>query len=67
MASWIDQMFSAQQAHAGGVVRRSIHDINKYASLEEVLERVDDQGWHVVQIGDQIIVLCNTGDIRILR
>lgn len=67
MASWIDQMFSAQQVRGGGVVRRSIHDINRYASLEEVLQRVDDEGWHVVQIGDQVIVLCNTGDMRILR
>ncbi|MEV7828390.1 hypothetical protein [Microbacterium enclense] len=60
-------MFSAQQVRGGGVVRRIIHDTNRYASLEEVLQRVDDEGWHVVQIGDQVIVLCSTGDMRILR
>jgi hypothetical protein len=64
--AWIDQMFDSNQARTGGVVRRSIHDIDKYTSLPDVLERAAAEGWHVVQIGDQVIVLCNTGDLRIL-
>jgi len=65
--AWIDQIFNAQQAQEGGTVRRSIRDVEQYAGgVANFLEEVKKYGFHVVQIGDQLVVLCNKGDIKLL-
>lgn len=63
--TWVDQIFNARQAGTGGVVRRSVHDVQRYGSLEEIIERAQDEGWHVIETGDQIVVLCHTGALLI--
>jgi hypothetical protein len=40
MSAWIDQIFEAQQVNSGNVVRRKIDDVNKYASMDELIEEV---------------------------
>jgi hypothetical protein len=59
MSAWIDQMFGARQVNKGGLVRRSRADIDKYASIGEVIAEAKRRSSHVIESGDQVIVLCN--------
>jgi hypothetical protein len=66
MSSWVDQIFKAAQTGSGGVVRRSIYDVQRLGVLEEIVDRAIDEGWHVIETGDQIVVLCHPGRLNIL-
>jgi hypothetical protein len=66
--AWIDQIFEARIVKEGGSVRRHIADADRLGGgLENFLDEVEKRGFHVVQVGDQLVVLCNRGDIHILR
>ena len=64
MSAWVDQMFQAQAA-SGGVVRRARADVDKLASLQEVIAEARARGFHVVETGDQVVVLCHPGQMVI--
>ena len=66
MSAWIDQIFEAQQVNSGNVVRRKIDDVNKYASMDELIEEVKKRQYHLVECGDQVLIICNKGSIRII-
>ena len=65
MASWLDQWFQATATETGGIVRRSRADVDRYASLEQVIDTAQSRGWHVIEVGDQVVVLCNEGAIEL--
>jgi hypothetical protein len=59
-------MFSADAARTDGVVRRQKFDVHRHGVLDQIIERAQENGWHVLESDTQIIVLCNTGHLRIL-
>ena len=61
MSAWIDQIFEVASAANGNVVRRARVDVEKYASVTELLEEVQKRGFHLIETGDQLVILCNTG------
>jgi len=61
--TWIDQIFDAQQVGSGGVVRRSRDDVERYASLKELVEEARRRRFHVIETGGQVVVLCHEGDV----
>ena len=63
--SWLDQIFGADQVAKGGVVRRNIDDVHKLCSLENLLYEVRTREFHLIETGDQYIVVCNQGVIKI--
>ena len=65
MSSYVDNMFRAQAA-AGGVVRRNIGDVYRLGVLDEIVDVAREEGWHVIETGDQIVVLCHTGRLSII-
>ncbi len=65
MSAWVDQIFDAQQAATGGVVRRSTSDVTRFRALPEIVRRSRTQGFHVIETGDQIVILCNRGELII--
>ena len=65
MNAWIEQWFGAQQASSGVVIRRALADVQQYASLDEVIDEAQARGWHVIETGDQIVVLCHEGAIQV--
>ncbi len=66
--AWIERIFRSRIVQEGGPVRRHIADIEKYGGgLQNLLDAAERRGFHVVQIGDQIVVLCNPGELRVLR
>jgi len=66
MSAWVDQIFRAAQSANGGVVRRSVLDVYQKGALDEILDRAMVEGWHVIETGDQIVVLCHRGRLNIL-
>ena len=65
MSAWIDQMFDADAVSNNGVVRRSVRDVEKNASMEELLNEVQTRKYHLIETGDQVIVICNPGVLKI--
>jgi hypothetical protein len=65
--SWIERIFNSRIVLEGGPVRRHIKDIDKYGGgLQNLLDEAAKRRFHVIQIGDQIVVLCNPGEMRVL-
>lgn len=48
------------------MVRRSLYDVERLGVLDEIVERAIDEGWHVIETGDQVVVLCHPGQLNIL-
>lgn len=62
---WIAQIFDSYAASHGGVVRRSKKDVEKFASLAEVISAATRRGFHVIETGGQIVILCHKGALTI--
>lgn len=65
MRAWMNQVFAAGQANTGGVVRRSVYDVDRYVGIPEFVRECRDQGYHVIETGDQLVVLCHEGSMII--
>lgn len=66
MSAYVDAMFRAAAAANDGVVRRQKLDVLNNRVLDEIIERAKENEWHVLESDTQIIVLCNSGHLRIL-
>ena len=64
--SWINQIFKSKQARNGGVVRRSLASISRYASLPALKAEVARRRFHMVIIGDQAVITCNNGNLALV-
>lgn len=66
MNAWLTQVFTAGQAAVGGVIRRARQDIETYGGgMDPLIDHARQQQWHVIETGDQVVVLCHQGDLRI--
>lgn len=66
MNAWMTQWFDeTQQAKCGGIIRRSIDDVDEYATVGEVVAEARSRNWHVIETGDQVVVFCHDGDMRV--
>lgn len=63
---WIDQIFSAQAARKGGVVRRSLAWVDREVGRDRFMQEVRHRGFHLIETADQFVVVCHNGPIRIL-
>lgn len=41
-------------------------NVDKYASMKELTKEVKKKKFHLIETGDQIIVICNKGDVKIV-
>jgi len=62
---WIKQIFDAKIVKKQGMARRNKKDVQKYASIDELLQEADKRNWHVIENGNQYIILCNKGSVTI--
>lgn len=62
---WLRQIFEAHEAQTGGVVRRHRNDVQRFSSLDEVVAEARRHRFHVIESGDQVIVLCHEGGITV--
>ena len=63
---WLDQIFSAKSARTGGVVRRKISWVEAEVGRDRFEQEVRRRGFHCIEAGQQLIVICNSGPIRLL-
>ena len=59
MNEWIEQIFEAHAVLNGGVVRRSVSDVEHYASRAALLAAVRQRAFHLIETGDQFVIVCN--------
>jgi hypothetical protein len=64
---WIEKIFAAKAAQNGGIVRRKVSNVEKYASEWELKSAVKARGFHLVRCGDQYVILCNRGTIKVVQ
>jgi len=64
--AWISQIFDSQAARSGGIVRRSIASVIDYASIDLLHAEVLRRGFHMVESGDQFVIFCHPGDLKIV-
>jgi hypothetical protein len=63
---WIEQIFQAQAARNGGVIRREIASVAQFASHEALEAEVRRRDWHKVTSGDQYVTFCNPGHLQVV-
>jgi hypothetical protein len=65
MTKWIEQIFEAKIVNKEGIVRRNKTDVHSHASLDELLDYTRENGWHLIETGNQYVVLCHPGAMKI--
>lgn len=66
MSKWIEQVFEAKIVETGGLVRRKKSDVHYYGSLDELLQQTTERGFHLLEVGDYYVVICNRGRMEVL-
>ncbi len=66
MSKWIESIFTAKIAKEEGVVRRKKTTVARYASAKELIIAVKKRNFHMIETGDQFVIICNTGNIKII-
>jgi len=64
--AYINAIFDAKAARTGGIVRRKIQDVEKYASYRYLVEEVARRGFHLLEVGNQYLIICNSGVCRFI-
>ena len=63
---WIIQMFSARAAAEGGIVRRSVEDVERLIGRDRFLHEVGRRGFRVAENAGQFVIFCNRDPVRLL-
>lgn len=66
MSKWIESIFSARIATEEGIVRRKKTSVEKYASKKELVAAVKLRNYHLIETGDQFVIVCNSGAVKIV-
>ena len=68
--AWIKQIFAANAARTGGIVRRRVTNVQKFASYPMLRDEVKKRGFHMVRVGPketgQYVIFCNQGEMKML-
>ena len=64
--AWIARIFRAKAARTGGIVRRKVSSVIKYASVSALKREVRRRGFHLVRAGDDFLIFCNAGNFRVI-
>jgi hypothetical protein len=66
MNAWLTQVFSAGQVAKGNIVRRKKSTVEKQSSMKDLIRAVKKKKFHLIETGDQVIVVCNTGTVKLV-
>lgn len=64
--AWIRQIFRAQAARNGGIVRRKVDNVKKYASFKALRAEVRRRRFHLLRIEDQYVIICAPGIMKVI-
>lgn len=60
---WLNQIFSAKAVLNGGVVRRSRRWVEAEIGHDLFERTVRARGYHLIETGDQLVVICHSGPV----
>jgi hypothetical protein len=63
---WIDEIFSAKAVARGGVIRRDLGWIDREVGRERFMAEVRARRFHLIESGDQWVVICHSGFFRVI-
>ncbi len=63
---WITQLFQARAAAEGGIVRRSVEDVDRLVGRAFFLHEVQRRGFSVVENAGQFVIFCNREPLRLV-
>ena len=63
---WIADIFSAKAVQKGGVVRRNRIWVEREIGLTRFEDEVRKRSFHLLETGQQLIVICHSGQIRVV-
>ena len=61
---WIAEIFSAKAVASGGVIRRHRGWVEREIGRDRFVAEVRARGFHLLETGEQLIVVCHRGPIR---
>ncbi len=59
MNAWIEDWLNAQATNSGFLVRKNVDEVHEHSSRQEITAEVRRRRWHLLQVADQYIVICN--------
>ncbi|QFT80780.1 hypothetical protein FIU89_09180 [Roseovarius sp. THAF27] len=62
---WMRKIFDAKAARAGGVVRRSVRDIERIVGRERFRREITRRGYHAVENAGQVEIFCNNERVSV--
>ncbi len=63
---WLFQMFSSRTAREGGIVRRSVRDVERIVGRAAFARELQRRGFHAVENAGQFVVFCNNETLQVL-
>ena len=63
---FINKIFESKTSKSGGVVRRSVSDIEQLASSQYLIKEVRARGFHLIEGGGHYVIICNSGRFSVL-
>ena len=65
MSAWLDQWYATDLD--SNLIRRSIDDVHKNASRAELESDCMHQGWHLLEIGNQYVIIRDADLVKVLH
>ena len=62
----VGHKFAFIKVAKGGVIRRALRDVEREVGRDALEAEVRARGFHLVECGGQLIVICNTGRLQVL-
>jgi len=63
MKAWIEDWFNSQASNSGFLMRRNLAEVHQHVTQEELTADVRRRRWHLLQIGEQYVVICNADPV----
>lgn len=60
---WLAEIFSAKSVLNGGVVRRARRWVEAEIGLDRFEAAVRARGFHLIEAGGQLVVICHSGPV----
>ncbi|MCV6584642.1 MAG: hypothetical protein OIF47_03835 [Marinibacterium sp.] len=64
--AWMRSVFSVQAVNKGGVIRRSLRDIDKMAGRDAFLTEIRRRGFQAMTNAGQMVIFCNQEPVHLL-
>lgn len=63
---WLLQLFSAKSAREGGIVSRTVRDVEQIIGRHNFEYELRRRGYHAVENAGQYVIFCNSESVRLL-